>query len=181
MKSSDSTYLLPDDCYTPSATTDSGFFTPNSSSQGFNEFVNSNKTSSKDSYLGFLWGMAASILFQTRKDLSIDARKQIGKIQGFSSLKENWDSYGALKPNQSAIQKSIQLVREIDQMGLPVYFVAPGPSGEILVELKLKSKTIEFHVYNQSEVEVLHFVGEDCVHEEEFIPSMLFEHLSWLR
>ena len=60
----------------------------------------------------------------------------ISKIKSFEHLKPNWDSYGAIPPSGDTVEKAVAFIRRADSNLLPVYFVAPGPNGEIVVEFR---------------------------------------------
>ena len=87
--------------------------------------------------------------------LSDAARKVVSKISGFRSLADNWDSYGAEKPSESAIINALSFIRTIDAHEIPVYFTAPGPNGEIVVELRKGNYEAEVYFNADKSNEVL--------------------------
>ena len=77
-------------------------------------------------------------------EISANNKQHIFTITHFSTLKENWDSYGALKPSATAITQAISFVINLASKELETFFVAPTPDGDILVELKNNSAHLEF-------------------------------------
>ena len=69
------------------------------------------------------------------------------KIQGYLNLRPNWDSYGALPPTPATVAQANRFIRELDKRRIAVYFTAPGPNGEILLELKNDQKAAEIYFY----------------------------------
>lgn len=93
--------------------------------------------------------------------LSRPAMQTIAKIQSFASLGTNWDNYGALSPSEVAIEQAKQFVRELDKKGILVYFTAPGPNGEILLELKNAKKAAEIYFYPDEPADFILFYNEE--------------------
>lgn len=77
------------------------------------------------------------------KPLSKTAINFINKIENFSKLSDNWDGYGAVTTKIGTIEKAKQFVRVLDNQNFPLYFVALGPNGEIMIELKKGRYSVE--------------------------------------
>jgi len=81
-------------------------------------------------------------------------------------LKSNWDSYNADVPSNIAIMNAINFILKADNQNLNVYFVAPGRSGEILVEFKGENeKAAEIYFNPNGSSELLLFANEECFYE----------------
>ena len=107
--------------------------------------------------------------------------QQIQKIKSFLNLEENWDSYGAAPIIESCVYNAIDLVRRLDEKYQAVYFVAPGPNGEVLVELKAGERSIEV-IFDEGAAEYIKYENCDVVDEGIYEPSDLDSQLvSWLR
>lgn len=76
----------------------------------------------------------------TSTSFSEEAKQIITRLKGFKALEENWDSYGAIPPNQQIIDNAIRFVKKADKNLLPFFFAAPGPNGELVVEFKKGNK-----------------------------------------
>jgi len=77
-----------------------------------------------------------SIVVFSYMTLTTAAKDIVSKINHFKTLKENWDSYGALPTSADAINEAISFVRMADRNLLPFYFTAPGPNGELVIEFR---------------------------------------------
>lgn len=112
----------------------------------------------------------SSSIIVTERDfnpkLSTEAIKTISKIQNFGKLRENWDGYNAQSPAPGSIKDAVKFIRNLDAVGLTAYFVAPGPNGEILVELKKEEKSAEIYFYPEEEAEYILFERDEMVAEE---------------
>lgn len=122
----------------------------------------------------------ASMLLQKEvESLSLDARLMINKIQSFGSLDNDWDGYGAVRPGVLAINAAISAVNTFDLLNQKVYFTAPGPSGDILLELKKGDKSIEFY-YNGEVIEYASFHGDECESESTLRADGYSQLIKWL-
>ncbi|MER3525228.1 MAG: hypothetical protein C4326_14580 [Ignavibacteria bacterium] len=98
-------------------------------------------------------------------ELTDRAREILSRIKSFSRLRENWDSYGAQQLSNVAIQNAFAFVAMADRLRLPLFFTAPGPDGEILVELQSSNKSIEITFEPDGTAFYAKFIGVDCVEE----------------
>ena len=57
----------------------------------------------------------------------------------FKSLRNNWDNEGALAPDQAAIYQAERLVKLLQIPGEKVFHAAPGPNGEVMIQLPRKT------------------------------------------
>ena len=76
--------------------------------------------------------------------LSENNKKHIHTIRQFNTLYPNWDSYNASKPSSIAIDKAITFALSLSEKSIDIFFVAPTPDGDIVVELKDKDASLEF-------------------------------------
>ncbi|MBX7216654.1 MAG: hypothetical protein K1X90_06740 [Candidatus Kapabacteria bacterium] len=108
------------------------------------------------------WMDSATIHKET---ISGNAWKVMESLHSFRQLEENWDSYGAAKPSEKAISKAINLVKQLDKAGKAVYFVAPGPNGEIVVELRLGEYSVEIYFDEEGRGEYKRFKNGELDYE----------------
>src|SRR6266849_10655037 len=85
----------------------------------------------------------SSIIIIEGETMSNLGREILGKLSTFYDLQMNWDSYGAEPPSKTALQRARTFVQSADKRRLPIFFTAPGPNGEVIVELKQGDKSIE--------------------------------------
>ncbi|MBW7940927.1 MAG: hypothetical protein H3C64_00665 [Candidatus Kuenenia stuttgartiensis] len=115
-------------------------------------------------------------IYPQTPSLSNAAMKATSKILGFRNFADNWDSYGAEKPSESAIVNALSFIRVIDAHGIPVYFVAPGPNVEIVVELRKGNYEAEVYFNADNSNEVLIYEGDACISEgalDHLLPQIL--------
>lgn len=123
---------------------------------------------------------ASTTLFSER-ELSEKAIDTIVKLKSFLRLQDNWDSYGAAAPQKDIIEQAISFVKSLDQRGQEVFFTAPGPNGEILVEVTQGEKTIETTISEDGEKSYASFHRTQCVEEGNLSDLRLPLLLQWLR
>jgi|AntAceMinimDraft_16_1070373.scaffolds.fasta_scaffold16417_2 hypothetical protein len=99
--------------------------------------------------------------------LSSSAKKFISKLQSFKEYAENWDSYGAKKPSEIAINNAITLIKQLDENNLPIYFTAPGPNGEIIVELKKNKIEIEVYFNPNGSNHIYLYENNNCLYDKK--------------
>lgn len=87
-----------------------------------------------------------SILWPENKNTGINARF-IQVLENFRLLGDNWDENDAVAPKKNNLEDAIRFVKYLQAIGENVFQVAPGPSGEIMIELRNKEKSIEFLFY----------------------------------
>ena len=110
----------------------------------------------------------SSTIFKTSNgpsEMSLKTRKTINKIKSYSSLEENWDGHGAVKPQTYIIERAIEFLRLANEDGIEVYFVAPGPNGEILIEFKNGKLEAEIYFNQDGTSQVLIYDDNECVLE----------------
>jgi len=76
----------------------------------------------------------------------------INQLNDFALLEENWDSYGAIRTSENVIEKAISVVKNLYLKNIFIYYTAPSPSGDILLELKNQNKTIEIEISPESDI-----------------------------
>lgn len=123
---------------------------------------------------------ASSTVLVHWHELSDETREILSRIRTFSQLKENWDSYGAEPPSKIALQNAFSFVKTIDRHPLPVFFAAPGPNGEILVESKEGDKSIEITFEANGNASYAKFEGIACIEEGALTDQVLPDLAAWL-
>lgn len=133
------------------------------------------------SYIGSIPSKTSVVLaYPEKESFSLETTKAIQKLKSYKKLDYNWDSYGAARPSIKAIEQAIRFVKALDEWLQPVFFTAPGPNGEILVELKNGIKSIEIFFKDDNLNEFVLFVNEDEEDEGEFTSEKITQLLDWL-
>ena len=98
-----------------------------------------------------------------------------------SNLTDNWDNDGALAPVEGVIQRAKYVTSLLENHGQPIFHAAPGPNGEIMLDIRNRNKTrsLEILIYKSRSVCVqFPEYGEPVqgVFQEGDLPDLL----SWL-
>lgn len=97
--------------------------------------------------------------------LSDSAKQFITKLNSFKSLETNWDSYGAQPPSEENVNQAISFVAKADKNLLPLYFVAPGPNGELVLEFRKGNKEASAYINPDGSTELILNEGNHYVLE----------------
>lgn len=90
-----------------------------------------------------------SVVFPPRltvRILSPGAKEALMRLERLKSLKPDWDSYGGIAASSETLGRARAFILLADAKVWPVYFVSPGPNGEVLVQLRSTPKK-EAEVY----------------------------------
>lgn len=93
------------------------------------------------------------------------------KLNSFTSLKYNWDSYGAIPPSLMSIRNARRFLFKNANVSLPFYFVSPGINGEVMIELNKDQKAAEIYFNPDGSEELLLFENNNCILEKEDVSS----------
>ena len=121
----------------------------------------------------------SSTQLRMKNDLSLDNRLEIQKIKEYKYLEENWDSYGAAKISEEAIQKAIEFIWTLNRFDEDVYLSSPGPNGEVMLQIKNKNKEIEFIFYTDKHKFVRFNKGE-FLDQGDYFKEKMLEFIQWL-
>jgi len=102
-------------------------------------------------------------------------------LDEYSRLEDNWDDDGGLAPRANNIRRAKYLTDLMERYGQSIYHAAPGPEGEIMLDLRNKTKTrsVEIIFYPDREV-VVFFPDTDRPFQEVFTDDKMPEILRWL-
>jgi len=123
-----------------------------------------------------------SIIFQNNYDSEFYAslnRRAIQLLNEFSTLKDNWDGELSKAPAHSALLKAKFIVKFLQATGQQVFHVAPGPRGEIMVDIRNKEKSIEL-IFYPDKVKYVTFSNSGSPQQGLFESSLFPELLGWL-
>ena len=100
-------------------------------------------------------------------ELSEKAKILSQKLDEFRLLAPDWDSYGADVPDISVIHQAKHLIERLDHMKFPIFFVVPGPNGEISIELKKDGVSSEIILGEDGEMELLISKNNKLISEKQ--------------
>lgn len=105
--------------------------------------------------------------------------KQLRLLEEFKTLNNNWDEEGALAPKIETIRSAVNLVLILQNTGEKVYHVAPGPKGEIMVDLRASEKSVEILFYPEK-AKYIFFPKFGQPLQGQFTLDQLQQILKWL-
>jgi len=93
-----------------------------------------------------------SDIFQVRQDTTLfrdngEAYNHVcKKVQEFSSLEDNWDSYEGLAPTKAALLGAQQLASAVFNDDVPRPYVFPVPNGSVQIQWSCRNLEVEIEV-----------------------------------
>lgn len=121
-----------------------------------------------------------STIVSERNNLSPRNKMVVNKIQSFGDLEENWDSYDADIISKEVIDSSVRFVEKINQLNQDIYFAAPGPNGEISIELKSGTKNAEMLIYPNKKHKHIFFNDDKFEGQGNISIQKIPEVIRWL-
>jgi hypothetical protein len=106
-------------------------------------------------------------------------RRIISLINEFKTLRDNWDEDGGLAPNVSAIRFAENLVRQLQKTGQKVFHTAPGPNGEVMVDLRENGKSLEI-IFYPTKARYVKFPSQGDPIQGDFNDEIFPTLLKWL-
>lgn len=94
----------------------------------------------------------------------------LNRLESFSSLKSNWDSYGGDPLDPTAIANAKEYVTEVFTAQKP--FCSPLPDGGIQVDFEFDNSRTEVEIYRDS-ANVITSFAEFVLHRQISIPQLL--------
>ncbi|MDX2278001.1 MAG: hypothetical protein NW218_00370 [Saprospiraceae bacterium] len=124
--------------------------------------------------------LEGSSIFQSSNYESYNINERaLRLLKSFYSLHDNWDGDDALAPSIEVLRQSESLVRLLERTGQKVYHVAPGPNGEIMINLRENGKSAEILFYPNKKLFVL-FPVEGHPQQGAYTQDSLTQILEWL-
>lgn len=108
---------------------------------------------------------------------SAKAKEFLRKINSYKNLSQNWDNNGAVPPASELILKASTFIQVGDEFDLPLYFTAPGPNGEIIIEYKNSTNAAEIFFNEDSSEEMILYSGNEQTYAGGLDMNLLFQHL----
>lgn len=124
---------------------------------------------------------SGSIRIQTHQympELSAKAKAILHRLYSFKQLKLNWDGNGALVPEEEVIKTATNFLFLLDEYDLPIYFTAPGPNGEIVLEYKNDQNSAEVFFESNNFSEMLLYNGNVQIYAGKFEKKLLIDHFN---
>jgi len=124
--------------------------------------------------------LTSSIIFSFTHQIGVNHRI-VKLLEEYKSLENNWDEDGAPTPSSEALNKSLFLTKTLEKRGQAIFHTAPGPNGEIMLDIRnsKNTKSLEIIFYEDRAVAVL-FPESEKPSQQVFDFQNLPEILQWL-
>jgi hypothetical protein len=130
---------------------------------------------------------AHDILMQTsRPALPVTAdgpglnHRHLPAIVGYEQLRDDWDHDGATAPSRQTVLVALDLALLLTVTGQPIYHTAPGPVGEIMLNLRNGNRSAELLAYPNGRNKFVRLAPGEPPQQGELTPDSLRETLHWL-
>lgn len=100
-------------------------------------------------------------------------------LDDFETLNPNWDGEDAKAPSKDVIFRVRNLVRLLSKTGQPVFHTAPGPNGEVMIDIRNEDQSLEIIFYSQKAFFVK-FPYSGVPEQGKFDEENISDLLSWL-
>lgn len=123
----------------------------------------------------------ASTITNPGLKLSNNNLSQLFTINSFKFLPPNWDSYGAKKPYSVALVKAVNyIVEKLAPLNLEVFFTTPTTDGDIVVELKNNSSSLEIIFSGEVVDKIVCSCNGELYAEQDLNETTFAAYLKWL-
>ena len=102
------------------------------------------------------------------------------KLYAIRALQNDWDGEGSPVPTDRVLYVAYGLIITVESLGSKIYNVAPGPKGEIMVDVRGKDAgSVEFVIYTDK-IKYVKFPETDTPKQGLFGYYMLPDLLAWV-
>lgn len=100
-------------------------------------------------------------------------KREIQLLQEYKQFNSNWDFEDAIAPASEAILLAEYIMKAMEKMGQKVFHVAPGPSGEIMVDIRNGNRSLELLFYPNTNNKYVFFPENNELEQGDFQFSLL--------
>lgn len=122
----------------------------------------------------------SSIVISFYDEVGVNQRI-LNLLKAYAQLPDNWDEDDAIAPDQTAIKQAFFLTYVLEKHGQPIFHAAPGPNGEIMLDIRnrAKTKSLEIIFYPDRAISIL-FPEDRKPTQAAFDFEKLPQLLQWL-
>lgn len=107
-------------------------------------------------------------------------KSAIAKIESFSELPKNWDSYGANPPSRLAVKYSIEFLSRMSNRQRDPSLIIPTPDEGIVIEFQEENVRLEFLFLSDGSEEVSGFLDNEMKFDHPLNDTTEEYSLKWL-
>lgn len=87
-----------------------------------------------------------SMVLSAAKPVAAWLSKTVDEISSLASLRNNWDSYGAVPVERAAVAAARGIIGALGDVTFPIPKIAASPNGGVLFHWRLNSRDLEVEV-----------------------------------
>ena len=107
-------------------------------------------------------------------------RRELSAIASYENLVDDWDGDDAIAPVHQTVASALSIAGLLTATGQPIYHTSPGPTGEIMINLRNGDKSAELLVYPGSRNKFVRIGPDEKPQQGTLTPDSLRETLQWL-
>jgi hypothetical protein len=107
-------------------------------------------------------------------------RRVFWQLEGMGHLTDNWDEEGSPTPNSKALALANLIAWTMEISGQKIYNSAPGPKGEVMLDIRNGEKSFEIIIYNEQLSKFVKFQNGHRPIAGKFEFDNLAELIQWL-
>lgn len=107
-------------------------------------------------------------------------RQHLTAIVSYQHLIDGWDEDGAVAPVHQTVLSALDIALLLTVTGQPIYHTSPGPVGEVMINLRNGTKSVELLAYPGGRDKFLRVGPNETPQQGALTPESLRETLQWL-
>jgi hypothetical protein len=107
-------------------------------------------------------------------------KREIQLLQEYKQFNSNWDLEDSIAPSPEAILLAEYIVNAMEKTGQKVFHVALGPRGEIMVDIRNGSRSLELLFYPNANNKYVFFPENNEPEQGDFAFSLFSKLLNRL-
>ncbi|MCY7358987.1 MAG: hypothetical protein LH609_16320 [Rudanella sp.] len=113
-------------------------------------------------------------------DVLMANRQHLSAIASYRNLVANWDEDDAIAPTHQTVVIALDIALLLIATGQAIYHTSPGPTGEIMINLRNGDKSAEFLIYPDDRRKFVCIRPNEHPQQGPLTPDSLQKTLQWL-
>lgn len=122
----------------------------------------------------------APVHSETTPDVLAQNRVKLTDIAAYKNLADNWDEDGAVAPTYQTVLAAFDLALLLTVAEQPIYHTTPGPTGEVMLNLRNGAKSVELLIYPGERRKFVCIGPNEDPKQGLLTPDSLHKTLLWL-
>lgn len=112
--------------------------------------------------------------------LSTLNQAHLSAIISYQYLTDSWDEDGAIAPNRQTVLSALDIALLLTVTGQMIYQTAPGPVGEIMINLRSGDKSAELLMYPNGHGKFVWIAPDEIPRQGVLTSNSLQKTLQWI-